>query len=331
MHLSLLHLLPLILEKLQGALGAHKPLCLTGEAARLTLGGYTFQLVPLVTFRGKGPRPEAEPAGPPSLPSIAVAEYIPRQVAETLRQQGQCYADAMGNFWVQGPAPALLLFSTGARHRKLVSTQGAAFQVQGLRLLFHLLHQPELVQRPAADLARHTRVPRRAVSAALRDLLDEGFLPAPALGLVRLPELAARWATAYRATLRPQLPTQRYRWQPSWRAGRPAWFALARKTQSLLGGSVAARRLLACPLTPDTFTLYTHAQATAGLLQKAGLEPHKDGPVEVIHLFAVPLVFPEDYCIHPLLIYADLLTTDNTESQQVAQQLLAHYLPHLAQ
>ena len=320
MALSLPDFLPLILHQLREALGSRLLVSAGPDAVRLTV--HTCEL--LMT--------ELLPAGPGPAPvRVAVAPYIPFKVAQRLRQQGQNYADAMGNVWLEDPSSGVALLVTGMRSRKLPSpTGGAAFQMQGLRLLFNLLANPELLRCSDAQVAKQTKIQRSVTTETLLSLAQQGFLEVwNGRRLVNLAALTARWVAGYRDVLRPRLPTQRYRWVAGWR-GTLAWLALARQTKSLLGGAVAARRLLNCDLVPTTFTLYHHSADCLALLRIAGLEPHPDGPVEVVHLFNTPVVFPKDRCVHPLLVYAELMMADDDASRRVAERILRQYLPHLA-
>jgi len=327
--LSLPDLLPLILQRLRVALGSRLLVSAGPGAARFTVHTRDFLVTELLLGEA-GPAPPAGGGSSRAPLSIAVAPYISHKVAQRLRQQGQYYADAMGNVWLEDPSSGMALLVTGMRSRKLPSATGAAFQLQGLRLLFHLLADPGLLRCSDAEVAKQTKVPRSVTTETSLNLAQQGFLEVwNGRRLVNLAALTARWVVGYRDVLRPRLPTQRYRWVTGWR-GKLAWVALARRTKSLLGGAVAARRLLKCDLVPTTFTLYHHSAECLALLRSVGLEPHPDGPVEVVHLFNTPVVFPKDYCVHPLFIYAELMVAGDDASQRVAERILTQYLPHLA-
>ena len=263
------------------------------------------------------------------LPSLVIAESIPERLGQQLRQQGQYYADAMGNVWLLAESVGLRLLVSGLRTRKLTTVAGAAFQTQGLRLVFHLLTNPEWLLLPNLNLAKRTRVPLQATTDALLDLEEQGFLKVGnGRRLTNVADLTARWAAGYAVALRPQLPVQRYRWQAGIDPNQ-AWHSLARQTKTLWSGAMAARRLLGAALEVPTVTLYAANSVSYTLLQRVGLEPYPGGPIEVLRLFAVPGVASQDYCVHPLLVYADLLALGDPASGQVAAQLLTQLMPQL--
>ncbi len=324
-------LLPALLQKLREVLGPHVPVSMAEDASVLRVGTCQFQILLLSQTGSTAFKKSIDTLGSESLPCLRVAEYIPAKLGQQLRQAGQCYADLIGNVWLIAEPLGLTLLVTGLRGRKLLPVHGLAFQPQGLRLLFHLLIDPELLKLSDAVLAKRTGVPLYATSNALTDLAQqELLLPGTERRLENPAKLLAHWVVSYRDTLRPQLPTQRYHWLDGTRREQVG-FQLARKTKSLWSGAVAARRLLACSLLPSTLALYTHSPHTPGLLRKLGLVPHPAGPVELVKVFRTPAVLTEEYCAHPLLIYADLLAAHEEESLTVARQLLGRYMPHLAQ
>lgn len=233
--LPLTELLLLILQRLREVLGSERRVCAGTDARRLIVGDCDFWVRELLPGEGD-PALMGDSFPLQGKMTIVVAPYIPRQVAHRLREQGQYYADAMGNIWLEALPLGLTVLVTGKRSRRLRLGTGAAFQLQGLRLLVHLLANPGLLACSAAELAKITQVQRSVTTDVLANLTQQGFLVGvPGGRLVNLAALTARWLNGYRDLLRPRLPTQRYRWVDGQPAGL-AWCALARRTKSLLGG-----------------------------------------------------------------------------------------------
>ena len=326
---SLAELLPFVCKNLQELVGSDLPVSVTADGAALHVGPCAFRVKELRPLARTTRIAEVARAEADQLPSLVIAESIPERLGQQLRQQGQYYADAMGNVWVLAEAVGLRLLVSGLRARRLTTVTGAAFQTQGLRLVFHLLTNSEWLLLPNLNLAKRTRVPLQATTDALLDLEEQGFLQVGnGRRLTNVAALTARWAAGYAAALRPQLPVQRYRWQAGIDPNQ-AWHSLARQTRTLWSGAMAARRLLGASLEVPTVTLYAGTSVSYNLLQRVGLEPLPGGSVEVLRLFAVPGVESRDYCVHPLLVYADLLALGDEASKHVAAQVLAHFLPQL--
>lgn len=325
--LPLSDLLPLVLKKLRETLGPRVTVEAASDASLLTIGTHAFRVKSLC-------EPEARASEKPSsrleqdlLPSISLAEYIPEKTSQQLRQQGQFYADAMGNVWLLAE-PQLTVLVSGQRSKQLHSVTGAAFRFQGLRLLFHLLAVPDLLHYADQDLVKRLKLPLTVTREVLADLAAQGLLDVRnGRRLVDCALLLAKWVEGYATTLRPKLPTRRYQWLEA--VNKPAWYSLASKTQGSWSGTVAARHLLRQPAVPTAFTLYTSVPIPPVWMARFGLVPHQDGLLEVLHQFTVPTVVPRKDCAHPLLIYADLLIADATANRQLAQQILDRHLPHL--
>lgn len=268
-------------------------------------------------------------------PWVLVTSYVSDEMGRQLRQHGLCYADAAGNAWLQHPEADLYILVQGQpRPRKVATatTAGRAFRKSGLRVLFHLLTQPDLVRQPYRTIATRTDTPVATVGQVMLDLIQQGFLlDEEPRQLLRRPELTQRWVAGYGDTLRPHLPTQRYRWLDTDRASSGGWQNQPLGAATYWGGEPAAALLLDGFLLPEFFTLYSTATRPA-LMRQLRLVPDPTGSVEVLEPFDQRLNFhhPTSQCVPPLLVYADLLLSGDARNREVAQKLYARYLHHPA-
>ncbi|GAA4001887.1 hypothetical protein GCM10022408_11490 [Hymenobacter fastidiosus] len=271
---------------------------------------------------------------PAAHPWVLVTTYVSDEMGRQLRQHGLCYADAAGNAWLQHPEADLYILVQGQpRPRKAATatTAGRAFRKSGLRVLFHLLTQPDLVRQPYRTIATRTDTPVATVGQVMLDLIQQGFLlDEEPRQLLRRPELTQRWVAGYGDTLRPHLPTQRYRWLAADQAA-GGWQNQPLGAATHWGGEPAAALLLDGFLRPEFFTLYSTATRPA-LMRQLRLVPDPTGSVEVLEPFDQRLNFhhPTSPCVPPLLVYADLLLSGDARNREVAQKLYARYLQHPA-
>ena len=253
--------------------------------------------------------------------TIFITHYLPPAQALTLRQQGRHYLDAAGNASVQTPDFFLLI--EGQTLAPLV-TQISPPPV-GLRLLYYLLSDPELIQAPYREISQRVGVALGSVSAFFAELRQQGILREEATRrIVDTKSLLARWMQDYSQILRPTLGARRYRWTT---APGMRWRQLPMVTDSYWGGEPAARLLLQEKHSaPKSFTLYST------YLPNWGLVPDPvAGSVEVLAPpFPLPQLAGTSGIAHPLLVYTDLLLSDQTSDQHIAYQLRARHLPHLA-
>ena len=131
----------------------------------------------------------------------------------------------------------------------------------------------------------------------------------------RIPLLAA-----FSLRLRPGLVIERYR------PARADWWQGAELVDGLWSGETAAA-LLTQSLKPQTATVFggspSHDFVLKHLLQK-----DQEGTVEFLKPFwRTPQARAGgDQCVHPLLVYADLLSIDDDRAREVSQIIYDRYL-----
>ncbi|MFW6011370.1 MAG: type IV toxin-antitoxin system AbiEi family antitoxin [Desulfosalsimonas sp.] len=88
----------------------------------------------------------AERAGRPDRPGILVAWYVNPQMAERLKEKDIAFIDAAGNAYINDPPVYIYITGRRKRHIPEKTTVGRAFKPAGLKVVFALLCQPELVK-----------------------------------------------------------------------------------------------------------------------------------------------------------------------------------------
>ena len=313
------------------------PLASAAEAQVWQIGASIHLLAtPSLPAAGRLRLPAASPSpSPAACPTLLVYDYVSSKLGAQLRAQGQYYADAVGNAWLQHPE--LLLSVQGCPRPKapaapeLPAIVTPAGHVHLLRLLFQLLHEPQLATYSAANLTAHTRLPPAAIKSALRSLVELGWwrpdAPLAESPLHLLPA-ARHWLTHYAQTLRRRLNAHRYR--PRDPATRADWPRRPLPAECLWGGEAAAHLLLGCPAPPTSLTLYSQMPRSQ-LVQHLGLEPYAQGNIEILNAFAPATYFaPTDpRCAPPLLVYADLLASQKPHCESLAHEVRTRYLRQL--
>lgn len=248
---------------------------------------------------------------------ILLATYLSPSQTLVLRQQGRYYLDTAGNAFVQ--AAGICLFIEG---QTLAPASPATSPPTGLRLLYYLLSEPQLIQAPYRTIGQRVGVALGSVSIFFTELRQQGlFHKSPRT--LNLNALLARWVQDYSDVLRPTLNAQCYRWAT---APGIRWAQLPLVTGAYWGGEPAARLLLQEKRSsPTSFTLYSPCLPNWGLIPDPST-----GPVEIL---APPFPLPElagtKGIAHPLLVYTDLLRSGRTIDQELAKQLRTRHLAHL--
>jgi hypothetical protein len=183
-------------------------------------------------------------------------------------------------------------------------------------VLFALLCDPALADRPYREIAKRAGVAHGTVGWVMAELPEAGHV-ANVGGRRRLvaPErLLQQWTDAYARTLRPKLLLGRYRAERlDW------WEALDQVKYGLtLGGEGAAARL-GTVLRPGTLTFYG-PRVEPRLVLEQRLKPDPAGNVEFLKRFWPIGDEPPDLA-PDVLVYADLVATGDARCLEAAKQL----------
>jgi hypothetical protein len=252
---------------------------------------------------------------PTSPTTIFLTPYLPPAQALALRQQGINYLDSAGNAFIR--ATGLCLCIEG--QTPALDSPTPAPPV-GLRLLYHLLSEPQLLQAPYRTISERASVALGSISTFFAELRQQGLIGETATcRVLNTDALLARWVREYGQVLRPQ----RYRWAT---APGIRWQQLPMVTGAYWGGEPAARLLLQeTRFSPTSFTLYSPCLPAWELIP--------DPVAGSVEILVPPFPFSKlagtSGLAAPLLAYTDLLLSGRDPDLGLAQQLRSRYLTHL--
>lgn len=273
-------------------------------------------------FQTLGTLKAKEGAGTP--PTLLVAPYITEATAERCRELRIPFIDEAGNAYLE--APGLFVYVTGKR-RPIHVRPAPAFRAltpAGLRIVFALLHQPEMAAAPYREIAKAAGVALGTVGEVLADLEARGHLAPETPGPRRLlaPErLQDEWVTHYPIKLRPKLNARRFT------APTPGWWREqdVHQYHAWWGGEVAAEKLTGY-LKAARLTLYVDGKPDQLILANR-LRPDANGEIEILEAFwAMDEPRQADDIAPPLVVYADLMATTDTRNIETANLIRDQYL-----
>jgi len=261
-------------------------------------------------------------------PVLLVTDYVTPPLADTLRERGMAFLDAIGNAYIH--QPPLFVWVKGQRPAtkpEAMRTTGRAFQATGLKVIFALLCQPKLVDRPYRTIATVAGVAHGTVGWVMADLNESNFVIHPDKAGRRLRNarrLLEIWAEAYARVLRPKLLLGRYR-----APHRDWWEAVNVQNYELqLGAEPAAARLHRY-LHPGIATSYG-GKVPGRLLADHQLRTDPKGDVEIRQRFwNFNYTWEHSDLVPPLLIFADLLATGDARCVEAAKRIDETYLAGL--
>jgi len=268
---------------------------------------------------------------------MVIADQITSSLAAILQGKQIAFIDCAGNAWITGPL-GLHIWISGKRVGSKRVVTGLHRQ-SAVKVIFAILSDwlncspsdRALLNRPVRAIAAAADVALGSVGGVLDDLRRLGFvLDNNETWLFAEPErLIELWTTDYLARLRHRLIVQRYRSKRirDWKT----WPMLP--VGAKWGGEIAAYSLTHY-LDPETATIYASKLSDEWIV-RAGWTPDPEGNIEVIKPFwgetlvACGVVDYPQNCVHPLLVYADLLACDDERCTETARRIYDTYLRRL--
>ncbi|MCF8227146.1 MAG: hypothetical protein K9J30_14815 [Bacteroidales bacterium] len=263
-------------------------------------------------------------------PIIIVSNYIALEVADEFKQNGINYLDGSGNSYIRNAE--LLVYISGQKTlNPALTKQTRAFRESGIRLIFMLLCNPEIIHLPNRRLSELSGISVGSVSNVLTELESLNFVLKVGGGrrLKNLKLLLDRWIISYFDVLRPRLAIKRMDFE--FAGDYNSWQNLPIKNSKgrVLWGGEAAAAIKTMNLNPKNFTLYTD-QNWKEFARNLRLIPNESGNLEILEIFwdegyidTLPGVVPE------LLIYADLVGSGVERNIQIANEILANDLQYI--
>ena len=266
---------------------------------------------------------------------IFLTEEISAQNAEKMRVSNVPFIDSKGNAFIR--LPDLYLFVMGRKqavpspHGQTTRSEGKLFKKSGIQLIFLFLTDPRLDGDPknawlnsnVRQLAAEAGLSSGSVSELLAGMKERNFLITDGREriLINRKKLFDSWMHGYEdfrlKRKRLCFTADSISW---WRERHPA------KEGFRWGGEPAAALLTQNYLRPEKLTLYTD-QPLYDLVVEANLhQAASDGVVE----FLAPLPGADQHgnpdCVHPLLVYADLICSGDNRNAEVAKRIYDEHL-----
>lgn len=252
---------------------------------------------------------------------LLVAPYVTRAIAEHCRALHLPFLDAAGNTYIE--VPGLMVYITGEPRPAVAEADPSyrAYTTVGMKIVFALLCRPELAQATYRELANAAQVALGTIGPVIEDLENRGYLvKREKKTLHNTKKLMEEWVLRFPDALRPKLEIDRYQ------ADRDRLLTLdIRKQNAYWGAEVAAEHLTGF-LKPERFTIYQRG-AERTLLARARMRLDRNGNTELLQAFwgfADDPNYPD--LVPPLLVYADLMATQDGRNLETAHLLYEQFL-----
>jgi hypothetical protein len=250
-------------------------------------------------------------------PFLLIAGALYTKQRKVLRERGINYLDAYGNIYIRANQ-LLILVEQPIKKRGTKEKGNRAFTKTGLKVLFHFLIDKELINQPQRIIADKANVALGNIPKVIEGLKETGYILAlnnKEFLWQNRKELLERWVREYETTVIPKIQRGKYTFDGDWRS-------LSLGDDAEWGGE-AAGELLTNYLRAEKLLLYTNLTLT-GMIKKYKLIPFDKGNIEVREKFWTNIL--HNNSVPPILVYADLLLTNNQRCIDTAKLIFNEYI-----
>lgn len=255
---------------------------------------------------------------------LVVGRLFPK-IKEQLRQHNVAYLEANGNFYLKKDQKWFLI-DTNPTLPAEQDNRNRAFTKTGLKVLFEFLIDKPLVNQPYRQIAEQTQTAVGNVTNIIQGLKQEGFILQQTkneIVLTNKEELIKKWVEAYEYNLKPTLKIGTFRF------ANPEinWQVLNFNLSKTQWGGEPAGDLLTNYLRPAELTLYTQ-ETRNELIKNYKLIPDENGPITAFKKFWITErdTTTTTTTVPPLLVYADLMNTNEKRCRETAQKIYDDYI-----
>ncbi|AEA44628.1 type IV toxin-antitoxin system AbiEi family antitoxin [Fluviicola taffensis] len=247
---------------------------------------------------------------------MVIAEHIFPRIKEELRLKGIAYLETNGNIFLKREGVYYFIDTNKAQVIRK-ETANRAFTKTGLKVLFHLLNDKNLINHTQREIAEIVGVGLGNIPQVIDGLKETGYLiPLNKQQYVweNRKELLDRWINEYATELRPKLLKGKYTLKQDWQT-------IHLDNQHTVWGGEPAADLLTNYLRPEHFILYTD-EKQSDLIKNYHCIPKNDGELEVLEIFWKP----ENNTAPPILIYTELMLTGGKRNKETAEKIYNEFI-----
>jgi hypothetical protein len=256
---------------------------------------------------------------------IVIAENIFPRIKQELKQLGVAYLDIAGNTFLKTKDNFVYIEGLKAEKTGKEKT-GRAFKTAGLKLIYHILTDNDLINKPQRTIAETTDIAVGNVNYILKELKDMNFLlrkNKKEYKIVNQKELFLKWINEFNDNLKTKLHIGNFRFLDN--DNYINWKNIELKIDLTLWGGEPAAAILTKHLLPEIYTIYTD-EKRENLIKNYRLIPDPNGDVQLYQKFWNTINDNKESTAPPLLVYADLINTSNRRNVETANMIYDEYL-----
>jgi hypothetical protein len=256
---------------------------------------------------------------------LVIASKILPGVKEELRQKHICYLEGNGNIFIERK-PIYIWLDQNKPLPLRKEKPNRAFAKTGLQVVFLFLNDPNYINKPYRVIAKAAKTALGNVNNVFNGLIELGFLVRKnkdEFMLHNKKALLNKWVAAYEEKLKPTLHVGNFRFtnihtDKNWKT-----FNL-HEGETIWGGEPGGD-ILTNHLRPEILTIYT-TEPNKILMTRFKIIPDNLGEVKVYKKFWNNLELNKTKAAPPILVYADLINTNEKRCLETAQKIYEQYI-----
>lgn len=263
-----------------------------------------------------------------NIPNLLISNYVSESIAEELIANNIFFIDCIGNSYLKIDSVFIMVLGKKMEVEKTY-TKPKAFQSTGIKLLFALFINENLLNQTYREIAKFTGIAISSLSDIFKSLKEYNFLVILENGekvLVNRKRLLEKFIIGYQEYLKPKLQSKKYQLLNN--KILTTWQELNFENKSVFWGAEPAGALQTNYLRPEQLSIYTTLDRKE-LLQLFRAVPDEKGNLEIQNVFwtvALQDLFPQKNCVPPLLAYVDLVLSEDSRNLETANIIYEKYL-----
>lgn len=258
-------------------------------------------------------------------PVLLVAKYINPNMFDKLVGLGLNILDCAGNChirYMNGNIPVFHLINKGEKNVFANEKAYPVFQDAGIKVIFYLLQDKNNINKTYREIQENTGVALGTVKNVIDELVTRNFILVTDKGriLKNRKALLDLWVENYNQVLKPKLLIGRMAFRTN--EQRNKWKTMELPEGMYWGGESAAN-MIDNYLEPGAFDIYTDVP-TAYLMKTGFVKQDTNGEIKVYQKFWQWET--ENHLAPLILIYADLMGSNNSRCLEAANRLMEYGL-----
>ena len=252
---------------------------------------------------------------------VLICEYASKPLKERLRNLNINYIEISGNAYIVHDE-VYIFIDTNKRVKLEDTDSNAAFSKTGLKVIYHLLSDPNSIHYTYRRLGEISGVSIDTVGRVFRELVRDKYLVKiqnRKYEIIDFDRLFKDWVTLFNKTLRPKLKKRSFRFTTGQRINSLLNASISGK----IGGELAAEKISNFNIA-EKANIYVEG-SFVDLAIKLGLRPDKNGNVTMIEQFWNNNLEHHEQVVGLPLIYADLIADPKPRNLETAKLIFDQY------